>query len=256
MARQTGDIRLTGSLGGISYYYDSRNGYLARKKSKLNRDRVLSDPAFGKTRENASDFGTASRASGLFRSAFNPLLQKIPARLLHLRLIPEFMKVIRSDRGHARGSRKIAGGDLGFLLHFEFNKHTEAKVYVPYTVNISREKGEAEIVFGDFIPHNYIRSVPGSTHFQFISAVAEIDFENSTYHVDTCESRMVIIGPQREEPIHLKLVLAGNDPNPVFVVLGAKFYSGIDGTSDAVRNGISDWYKIVAIDIGKAQVQI
>lgn len=249
MPIQIGSIKLTGTIRDTNYYFDRRNGYLARKKSSLNKDRVLSDPAFRKTRENASDFGTASRASGLFRNAFGVLLRKMPGRLLHSVLIREFMKVIKSDREHPRGSRKITDGDLRVLLQFELNKHAEAKVYVPYTIHISREKGEAEIVFADFIPQNHIRSVPGSTHFRFISAAAEIDFENNTYHLDTCESRMISIGKQTEASVHLKHVLPSGSRHPLFLVLGAEFHYSADGKQDAIRNGIADWYKIAAVDV-------
>ena len=45
MARQKGIIKLKGSIGDITFY-KSKDGYLAREKGGINKERFLNDPNF------------------------------------------------------------------------------------------------------------------------------------------------------------------------------------------------------------------
>ena len=55
MARQKGIIKLKGSIGDVSFY-KTKDGYLAREKSGVDKDRIKNDPAFQRTRENGAEF--------------------------------------------------------------------------------------------------------------------------------------------------------------------------------------------------------
>ena len=50
MAKQSGIIKLKGTVGGISFY-KSKDGYLAREKGGVDGDRIKKDPAFKRTIE-------------------------------------------------------------------------------------------------------------------------------------------------------------------------------------------------------------
>jgi hypothetical protein len=68
MARQTGILVLTGTLGNITFY-KMRGQFYARNKSSLQRERVKTDPAFNRTMQYADRMALASRtASQLYRS--------------------------------------------------------------------------------------------------------------------------------------------------------------------------------------------
>ncbi|MGV8944939.1 MAG: hypothetical protein ACOH1N_00795 [Lutibacter sp.] len=45
MARQTGIIKLKGTIGDISFYKTS-DGHLAREKGGIDKSRIANDPAF------------------------------------------------------------------------------------------------------------------------------------------------------------------------------------------------------------------
>jgi hypothetical protein len=60
MARQTGPIYLSGTVGGVTFYRMG-NGYFARRKTSMNKERFYSDKAFGRSRAAASVFGGASK---------------------------------------------------------------------------------------------------------------------------------------------------------------------------------------------------
>ncbi|MBO9154430.1 hypothetical protein ACFOTA_19610 [Chitinophaga sp. GCM10012297] len=62
MARQTGLIKLKGSIGNVTFY-TTVAGDLARQKGGVDAERIATDPAFQRTRENGSEFGRAGLAA-------------------------------------------------------------------------------------------------------------------------------------------------------------------------------------------------
>jgi hypothetical protein len=75
MARQSGLIKLNGTLGGITFY-KSQDGYLAREKGGIEADRIANDPNFQRTRENGAEFGAAGKAGRLLRTCVQNDLAK------------------------------------------------------------------------------------------------------------------------------------------------------------------------------------
>lgn len=61
MAKQKGAHRLTGTIGELTYY-KSKNGYIVRETSPLSAQRLATDPAFARTRENNAEFGRAGKS--------------------------------------------------------------------------------------------------------------------------------------------------------------------------------------------------
>ncbi len=62
MAQQKGIIPLRGTIGNITFY-KSGDAYLAREKGGIDANRIATDPAFQRTRENGAEFGNSSRDS-------------------------------------------------------------------------------------------------------------------------------------------------------------------------------------------------
>src|SRR3954466_7420376 len=70
MARQTGILPLTGTIGGITFYR-MQGEYYARGKSSLDKKRIYRDKAFTRTLQNARWFGKAVRiAREVYRQNF------------------------------------------------------------------------------------------------------------------------------------------------------------------------------------------
>jgi hypothetical protein len=67
MARQAGNLRIVGTIDGITFY-KMKGEYYARTKSSLDRKRILRDPRFQRFRECSKVFGRASKlASQLYK---------------------------------------------------------------------------------------------------------------------------------------------------------------------------------------------
>ena len=60
MAKQTGIIKLKGTIGGISFY-KTTDRHLACEKGGIDKSRIQNDPVFQRTRENGSEFGRAGK---------------------------------------------------------------------------------------------------------------------------------------------------------------------------------------------------
>ncbi len=62
MAKQTGPLQITGTIGGITFY-EMDGQFYARSKSSLDGRRVRKDPKFRRTMQEAGEFGKASKAA-------------------------------------------------------------------------------------------------------------------------------------------------------------------------------------------------
>jgi len=60
MAKQTGIIKVRGTVGGITFY-KLNGGYYARRKTSLDKERVLRDAVFAGSRRSSALFGTAAK---------------------------------------------------------------------------------------------------------------------------------------------------------------------------------------------------
>ncbi|MBB1285078.1 hypothetical protein HRH25_11900 [Flavisolibacter sp. BT320] len=68
MAKQTGPVKLTGTIDDLCFY-EMEGGYFVRRKSSLSGKRFQKDSAFSGSRRSCSRFGAGNRlASVLYRS--------------------------------------------------------------------------------------------------------------------------------------------------------------------------------------------
>ena len=179
MARQKGIIKLQGTIGDVSFY-KSQDGFLARQKGGVDKERIKNDPAFQRTRENGSEFGRAGKAGRMLRTALRLMVQNASDSKVASRLTKEMLKVVKSDETNVRGARKVNEGDLSLLEGFDFNVNGKlsATLYSQYGITFDRAAGTTSIDFADFIPANTIAFPSGATHMKLLAGVAEIDFVN------------------------------------------------------------------------------
>ncbi|MCG2616970.1 hypothetical protein LZZ85_21920 [Terrimonas sp. NA20] len=68
MGRQKSANKLTGRIGGITYY-KSKDGFMARDSQGLDGKRIKNDERYERTRENAAEFGRAAKGMKEIRLA-------------------------------------------------------------------------------------------------------------------------------------------------------------------------------------------
>lgn len=249
MAKQKGIINLEGKAGSLTFY-KTRDGYAARPAGGINGDRIKTDAAFVRTRENYQEFGRAGKAGKLLRTALRNLIANIVDSRVTSRLTTEFLKVIKTDLVHDRGARTVTAGDLSTLVSFEFNDNAPLtqSMLVPFTALLDRTSSTGTIMIPAFIPRNMISSPKGATHYRFLTGIVSINFEEETYltNLQVEAAQPLVTTEVADTALTLSLpVSAGNDP--MFLVLGIEFLQVVNAKEYPLKNGANNAMALVQV---------
>ena len=103
MAQNKSLIRLKGSIGGMSFYEQNGNN-LVKMATGPDKDKIMSDPAYKRTRENMSEFGGSAKVGKALRKAFAEVIKNMGETYITGR-ITGLMKQINSLGAGNRGER-------------------------------------------------------------------------------------------------------------------------------------------------------
>lgn len=251
MAKQKGPLKVKGTIGDLSFY-KSADGYLLREKGGISKERIRTDPAFERTRENGSEFGRAGSATKTFKNAFAPLIGKSRDRLMGSRLHRLMVRIQRTDETERRGFRTVTNGDLGLLDKFEFNARSgfDRTLYEDTEVSVDRVTGECTAEIPEFLPSTQLMAPPGATHFQFSIAAAEVDFENASHRV-VMEKTAALVYDQDTliAPQTLSVSLPAASVLPIFVVLKVSYFLESGGIMYPMKNGTYNAATVFKVDL-------
>ncbi len=172
MAKQKGFIKLRGSLGGLTFY--KTNGTdLIRTTGGVDKERIVKDPAFKRTRENMMEFGGAATVGKSLRQGYSTIIRTMSDATIIGRLTG-IMKRINSVGAGIRGRREFSILTNKVLLEgFEFNENAplDAVFYAPNTApTLDANRSIATWVLPDFNTDVYIQAPEGATHFKLVLA--------------------------------------------------------------------------------------
>ncbi|MDX2189310.1 MAG: hypothetical protein SFY32_05565 [Bacteroidota bacterium] len=249
MPKQKGIIKFEGTMGGMTFY-KTKDGHLVKEKSEISADKIANDPAFARTRENGEEFGRAALAGKVLRTTFRNLLLNSSDVNMVGRLTAEMVKVLKADATSVRGKRNVLDGELELLTGFDFNNSGKLRgvLYQPYTTAIDRITGNVSITMTPYIPINAIAAPSGTSHFKFVAAAAEIDFESGAYVIDADESAIIALDPTLQPALNIALTLTPNSTKPLFLVFGIVFYQDVNGVKYPLKNGQYNPLNLVQID--------
>ncbi|RKS03098.1 hypothetical protein [Flavobacterium sp. 102] len=251
MARQKGILKIKGTIGDITFY-KTKDGYLVKEKSAIEGNRIATDPAFQRTRENGYEFGRAGKAGKVLRVALRPLLLNTADNRMVGRLTQAMMKVIKADLVSERGQRNVIDGETELLVGFEFNINGKLSnsLYAPIVGSIDRVTGDITLDIASFIPINMVAAPSGTTHFKIISGGAELDFEAETHVVATAETAILPWDTTPTAVIAHTNPVTPNSTKPLLLAVGVEFYQEVNGTMYPLKNGAYNPLSIVAVDSG------
>ncbi|MFT3979451.1 MAG: hypothetical protein QM687_03205 [Ferruginibacter sp.] len=248
MAKQRSIIKLEGTIGDITFL-KTADGYLAKEKSQVSKDRISTDPAFIRTRENNSEFGRAGKAGKTLRNALRVVMQYAQDGRVTGRLVKVLMQVIKADAVNARGLRTVTQGNPSLLRGFEFNGNArlDACLYASYTASIDRPTGAATVMVPSFIPAQNVVAPEGTTHFKLVSAAAAISFDEETFVTAEASSGVMPWNNQAVSVIlNNELPAAGTDP--ILLAFGIQFFQQVNGIDYPLKNGAFNALSIVAVN--------
>ena len=249
MAKQKGIIKLDGTIGGITFYKTTEDGYLAREKGGVSADKIANDPAFQRTRENGEEFGRAGKAGKLLRNSIRAMLQNASDSRMVGRLTQKMVEVIQEDITNPRGQRNVIDGEAELLEGFEFNISGKlgTTLYAPFTGTIDRVAGTLTANIPAFVPIHMLAAPGGSTHFKIVSAGAEVDFENETFVIDTQATAVLPWDSAATAVINLINAVTANSTHPLFLALGIEFYQEVNGQMYPLKNGAFNPLSLVKV---------
>ena len=248
MAKQVGVFPIEGTLDNITFL-KTKDGYIVKKKTVISAERIASDPAFARTRENNAEFGRAGKEGKLLRSSIAPLLKGVADHRMVSRLHKSMIAVQQADTINVRGARTVTDGDLSLVTGFDFNVNGKLSTIfsAPYTTNTNRATGVLDVNVPAFTPSQLITAPTGATHFKLVMGGAGLDFAGKTYVNGVDESTVLPLGNTATAPIALTVSVTAGSSLSLFIVLGIKFYQEVNGLQYALNDGSGDAVSVVAV---------
>lgn len=239
MAKQTGILPIEGTIGNLTFF-KSKDGYLVKSKSGVTGDKIATDDAFQRTRENNAEFGRAGSASKLVRDSLRTIISGAKDSRMVSRLTAVMLKVVQADETNDRGQRNVIDGEAALLQGFDFNigAKLSTTLYAPYTVSFDRSSGKAAINLAAFTPKVGITAPAGATHFRLFMGIAAVDFEAGSYEAngDTTDT-LPYDNNVVADGIALTAAVTADSKHPVLIALGIEFLQQVNKKMYSLNNG-------------------
>ncbi len=181
MAKQTGFLKISGTLDNVTFYR-TKDGSLVKMKSSLSKARIAKDPKFARTRENGAEFGNSAKAGKLFRVNLRPLSLNASDSRIVPRVTQLMSQIKNMDSTSIRGERNVGvgistSGGKGLLKGFEFNLNSAlgSVLFKPYQLNTST----GVISIDNLIPSSDITFPSGATHISLSGGYANLNFTSN-----------------------------------------------------------------------------
>ena len=172
MAKYNGLIKLKGSIGGMSFY-DMEGKSFVRLSGGVDKEKIMSDPAFKRTRENMSEFGGSAVIGKAYRNSFAEVISVMGETYITGRVTGIMNKIIKQGTG-VRGERNFEVlPNKAFIEGFDFNRKSPfgAVFYAPYDViNFNADRDIVSWNIPEFETDSFINAPEGSTHFRLLLA--------------------------------------------------------------------------------------
>lgn len=178
MAKVRSIFNVEGTLGEVTFV-KGEDGYYARTKGGVSKKRILSDPAFARTRENLMEFANAATSGKMLRRSIVGLLNDAKDNRVTSRLTQVMARVKNEDLISSRGERNVATGILtvlgkAWLNGFNFNKRAILDSVLQAAFSLNPVTGE--VVIADLVPIQQLEIPDGATHVELSSGFLNLDF--------------------------------------------------------------------------------
>ena len=237
MAKQAGQHLIEGTIDNLTFS-KTEDGYLVKKKSRLTREKVLTDPGFEQTRYNAQEFKEAIKSGQVIRLALHTLIKPLADTKLSSRMNTALLKVVQSDQESTLGERKASNGDPTLLKGFEFNRHLMMKkrFSADYAISHDEANNLLHIDIPGFKPSSCIESPQGAHSFRLICGVGVVNLEEQKHApIHKQESVLLPLRKTITDAMRFSIPAEVAPGQVLFAVFGVSFYGELENIpSDAV----------------------
>ncbi len=230
MAKQTGTIKLKGTIGDINYYRSKNGGYLARAAGGGFQKGSKHKESMVRTMENASEFGRCSKTKKVFRIALAPFLCVRKDGELHGRMMQLFTKLKDLDSVNSRGERRVGRGmetPKGKQLVRDFAFTPSCSITEVLACSLSYDLDFRTLSVTDFDIKN-VGFPAGATHIALTLGLLHFDFDTLDYRL---KSSAPLYMDKEYSATSFEMSTELPDVAGISVaVLGVKFYQKVEST--------------------------
>jgi hypothetical protein len=238
MARQKGIIKLEGKIGDLSFY-KTQDGHLAREKGGVSGERIASDPAFVRTRENGAEFGSSAASGKNLRTAIFSLLQTASDNRVVSRVTTVMTKIKNLDATSVRGQRNVGvaialATAKALLKNFNFNKRAILSTILnkPYVVNTAT----GVITINGLEPINHIKFPAGATHVTLKGAWLKMNFATGIYDLQGSNSVNLPLNAVSSNVVLTPAAVPAGAGTNIFL-LRIEFYQMVNAVQYSLKDG-------------------
>lgn len=177
---------------------------LVKQQNTLTKERIRTDPAFERTRENYHEFGRVNTLGAVIRRGAAVLLERAPDPSVTTRLVSALSKVKQQDEVHGRGNRtaveglrSVAGRSL--LRGFDFNVKSPLGAVLRCPFALEADYG---LAVAGLVPALMLDFPAGATHVAFRTGVLAVDVEGAA---SVLHCSPVVTVPLDQQPTDLLL---------------------------------------------------
>jgi hypothetical protein len=232
MAKQSGVLKVKGAIEDLTFS-NTKNGHLVRKKGRtVSKTDIATGKQYARMRENMDEFGRATESAKLLRTVFTDSMAYCVDKTLITRSGKIMMEVLLSDPVSDRGERQVANGDAKLLKDFLLNSKGLFSVSCSkeFKTSINRISGKLTFTMDSLVPANVIVAPVGSTHFNFYSAAAAINFNTGEFELKQAESVWILNKDKSPTAvITQEHQLTPGSTLPLFLVVGMRFSQEVNG---------------------------
>lgn len=248
MARQSGLIKLKGTLDNVTFY-KSKDGDLARMKTSVDGTRIANDPAFQRTRENGVEFGSSAKAGKLTRDSLRPMAMNATDNRVVARMTKLMTDIKNLDATSVRGARNVGVAMAlptakALVKGFEFNGDAllSSTLYKPYAVATAT----GVITITGVVPINDIAFPSGATHVSFTGCYANINYATGITDVKLSNvQNLPLNGTAATVTLTPTAVPAGTGAK--VYLLKIEFFQMINAVQYSLKNGAYNALKIIEV---------
>lgn len=240
MAKLRSLLKIEGTLGDMTFFKGKNGEYVAKTKSGVSKKRIAKDPAFARTRENGSEFGSVARSGKHVRLGAGVLINKAKEPRLNNRLVQVLTKIKNLDAISVRGQRQVAIGmetDAGKALLKGFDFNSKSVLGAVLRCPFAFDSATGSVSLTDLLPKDMVSYPPNSTHVTFATGFMNLDFVTGLYEITYSNYVNLPLDMTVSSPVMTPSgVPAGDGFNFHFFLI--EFFQEVNGVQYAMNNGV------------------
>lgn len=251
MAKQDSIVKIRGTVDNLTFARTKDGSQVRKKKLPVSEIELQNSPKYARLRENMSEFQRGVNAGKTFRLATTDIAANTTDKRIARRLTKAFMEVINSDQHNKRGQRTVVDGNITLIRDFNFNPPAELtqSLKISFPAAIDRVTGKMTADIPVFIPEDAVAFPPGATHFMIHSLGVEVNFGTGAFNSRTFTSQGIPLGTDPTPAIAIVHQMTANSTNPLFLLLGIRFYQEVNGVFYPLRNSANNALAVIDVNM-------